>query len=553
MSARIATIGAVAFVFASAALHAQNVAGSVSGVVKDAQGAVVPGAKVTLTNEEQGAASARVVNSTPEGTFVFSPVLAGRYTVAVEMMGFKKYTQSGITLDVSDRLGLQPIVLEVGATGESVTVTADAVQLQTLNAERSGVVTSSQVVDIALNGRNYTSLLKTIPGVPGDAGAGDASVNGGRTMTNNFTLDGQNVTDIGVNEQFAYRISMDAIQEFKVSTNAQTAEFGRTDGAQIQVITKSGTKDFHGDGYWFKRGEFMNANTFTNNISGIPLQVYRYMDAGWTLGGPIYIPRVFNRSKDKLFGFISQEWNHNIIPGALHQITVPTAAQRTGDFSNTRDAGGVLQTIYDPLTRSSANPQGTPFQGNMVPSTRFSPYGPSILNWLPLPNTFGQPSYNYQSQVPSSQPSYDQIYRVDYNLSDKWRIFVRGLDSKQTQDVPYGRADTSNNLGLTPFYAPTYGWSVTTNVATIISPTFTNEFQFGYTVNGIPGNAPPAGSPYYRNVSNINVPLLYPAANISGVIPNFNFSGTPTVSGTAMTSFAGTPYAQPEPRVELHR
>ncbi len=206
-----------------------------------------------------------------------------------------------------------------------------------------------------------------------------------------------------------------------------------------------------------------------------------------------------------------------------------------------------MQTIYDPLTRSSANPQGTPFQGNLIPPTRFSPYGPSILNWLPLPNTFGQPSYNYQSQVPSSQPSYDQIYRVDYNLSDKWRIFVRGLDSKQTQDVPYGRADTSNNLGLTPFFAPTYGWSVTTNVATIISPTLTNEFQFGYTVNGIPGNAPPAGSPYYRAVSNISVPLLYPAANISGVIPNFNFSGTPTVSGTAMTSFAGTPYANRNP------
>ncbi len=330
MSPRIATV--VACLFASTALHAQNVAGSVSGSVKDVQGALVPGAKVTLTNEDQGSASARVVNTTPEGTFVFSPVLAGRYALAVEMMGFKKYVQSGIILDVSDQLGLPPIVLEVGSTGESVTVQADAVQLQTLNAERSGIVTSSQVVDIALNGRNYTSLLKTIPGVPGDTGSGDASVNGGRTMTNNFTLDGQNITDIGVNEQFAYRISMDAIEEFKVSTNAQTAEFGRTDGAQIQVITKSGTKNFHGDGYWFKRGEFMNANTFTNNISGIPLQVYRYMDAGWTLGGPIYIPRVMNRNKDKLFGFMSQEWNHNIIPGTLHQITLPTAAQQPVTF-----------------------------------------------------------------------------------------------------------------------------------------------------------------------------------------------------------------------------
>jgi hypothetical protein len=542
-AAIILSLGAIA-------VNAQNVTGSISGVIQDAQGAVVPNAKVTLTNSAQGAASARVVNTNAEGLFVFSPLVAGTYSVEVEMMGFKKFVQPGIILDASDKLGLPPISLEVGATGESVTVEANAIQLQTLNAERAGVVTGSQVVDIAINGRNYTSLLKTVPGIAADSGTGDVNVNGGRTMQNNFTLDGQNVTDIGVNQQFAYRISMDAIAEFKVSTSAQTAEFGRNDGAQVQVVTKSGTTAFHGDGYWFKRGEFMNANTFINNFSGIQRPEYRYLDAGWTLGGPIYIPGKFNRNKDKLFGFISQEWNHNIIPGTLHQITVPTALERGGNFSQTRDAAGVLQTIYDPLTRSSANPQGTAFPGSIVPATRFSQYGPSILNWLPMPNTFGQPSYNYQSQVPSSQPSYDQIYRVDYNLSDKWRFFVRGLDSKQTQNVPYGRADTSNNLGLTPFYAPTYGWSITANAATIISPTLTNEFQFGYAVNGIPGNAPVQGSPYYRTVSNINIPLLYPAANISGVIPNFNFSGVPSPTAPltdAMTSFAGTPYANRNP------
>ena len=269
------------------------------------------------------------------------------------------------------------------------------------------------------------------------------------------------------------------------------------------------------------------------------------------MGGPIYIPGVLNKNKDKLFGFMSQEWNHNIIPGTLHQITVPTAAERTGDFSLTHDATGAIQKIIDPATRSAANPGGTQFVGNLVPAARFSQYGPPVLNWLPLPNTAGQASYNYQSQIASSQPSYDQIYRVDYNLSEKWRFFVRALDNKQTQNVPYGRADTSNNLGLTPFYAPTYGWSLTANVATIITPTLFNEFQFGYTVNGIPGNGPVDGSPYFRSVSNINIPLLYPAANISGVIPNFNFSGVPfgagTANGSQMTSFAGTPYNNRNP------
>src|SRR6516225_29184 len=154
----------VALLVCAASVYAQNIAGAISGVIQDAQGSVVPAAKVSLTNEAQGAASTRVVATSPEGTFVFSPVLAGKYTVSVEMMGFKKYVQSGITLDVSDRLGLPPIALEVGLTGESVTVEANAVQLETLNAERAGVVNGNQVVDIAINGRNYTSLLKTVPG-----------------------------------------------------------------------------------------------------------------------------------------------------------------------------------------------------------------------------------------------------------------------------------------------------------------------------------------------------------------------------------------------------
>jgi hypothetical protein len=550
-------IGAV-FIAVALPLAAQNTSGSISGVVQDSQGAVIPNAKVTLINEAQGAASARTVDTNGEGAFVFSPVLAGTWDVTVEMASFKKYTQAGIVLDTSERLGLSPIHLQIGTTGESVTVEANAVQLETLTAERSGVVTGNQVVDIAINGRNYTSLLKTIPGIPADAGTGDVSVNGGRTAQNNFTLDGQNVTDIGVNQQFAYRISMDAIAEFKVSTNGQTAEFGRNDGAQVQVITKAGTKDFHGDGYWFKRGEFMNANTFINDFSGIQTPIYRYMDAGWTLGGPIYIPKLFNKNKEKLFGFMSQEWNHNIIPGALHQITVPTAAERGGDFSQTHDAAGQPVTIYEPGSpRTTASPLGTPFPGNIIPKSQFSSFGQSTLNWLPAPNTFGQNSYNYQSQVSSAQPSYDQIYRVDYNLNEKWRFFVRGLDNKQTQNVPYGRADTSNNLALTPFFAPTYGWSITANAATIISSTLTNEFQFGYTVNGIPGAAPVAGSPYYRSVSGVNVPLLYPAANISGVVPNLAF-GAPSGAGVApctqfaapvvsMTCFAGTPYANRNP------
>jgi len=539
-------------VIAGVPLRAQATAGSISGVVHDAQGAVIPNAKVTLTNTAQGPASAREVSSGAEGNFLFTPVLPGDYSLTVESTGFKKYTQSGIVVNTSDRLGLPAISLEVGTTGETVTVEASSTTLETVSAERSGVVSGKQMIDVAVQGRNFTGLLKTIPGSTADcSGAGlGCTFNGQRTDQTNWTVDGQTVTDIGVNVQFAYRINMDAVAEMKVSTNSQGAEFGRNSGAQVQVVTKSGTRDFHGSGWWFKRGEWMNANDFVNNYNGKQIQPYRYMTAGYTVGGPIFIPGKFNSSRDKLFGFMSQEWNRSFVPNSIRQITVPTAAERTGDFSATRDAAGQPVTIYDPLTpRTAAQPQGQAFLGNRVPSNRFNEYGPSVLNWLPLPNTFGQNTYNYQSQAANSSPSFDQVYRVDYNISDKWRLFVRHLNSKQTQNVPYGRADTSNVLGLTPFYAPTYGWSLTANVATIISPTLANEFQFGYTVNGIPGDPPVPGSPYYRSVSKINIPLLYPNADRCGCIPNFNFGGIPfgSFGSSQMTSFNGTPYDNRNP------
>src|SRR5258708_3804893 len=351
MTLRKTTFGlALCFMLAALPVAAQITAGSILGTVQDPQGAVIPGAKITLTNAAQGAASAREVTSSGEGTFLFTPVLPGTYALTIETSGFKKYTQSGIVLNVNDRLGLPPISLEVGSTGESVSVEASAIQLETVTSERSGVVTGRQMVDLGLNGRNFTGLLRTVPGATADGSGTTNDINGQRNIQNNYTVDGQSVTDIGTNAQNAYRVNVDAIAEFKVSTNSQGAEFGRNSGAQIQVVIRSGSRDFHGDGYWFKRGEWMNANTFTNNYQGIPTQAYRFMTAGYAGGGPIFIPGKFNRNRDRLFGFMSHEWNRSFQPNALRQITLPTMAERGGDFSNTKDAAGGNQTNFDPLT-----------------------------------------------------------------------------------------------------------------------------------------------------------------------------------------------------------
>lgn len=524
-------------------LHAQSISGSITGVVHDATGAVVPGVQLTLINQDQGTAARQTITN-EVGIYLFSALPGATYTVTADLPGFKKYTQKDIKLFVNDKLGLPPIVLEVGSTSETITVEAESVQLQTVSAERSGVVTGRQMIDIALNGRNFTSLLKTVPGAPADAAGGSTTFNGQRANQNNFTVDGQTVTDSGVNQQFAYRINVDAIAEFKVSTTSQGAEFGRNSGAQVQVATKTGSQDFHGGGYFFKRHEGWNANSFDNNRRNLPRQIYRFMTAGYNFGGPVYIPDKFNTAKDKLFFFMSHEWNRQRVPPVPRRVRVPTAAERQGDFSASTDAAGIPVIVRDPTT-------GVPFQGNVIPQDRFSPYGQSVLNWLPLPNLTGNLQHNYESQVAQELPAFDQVYRFDYNINSNWKAFVRILNSRQTQNNPYGRADSANNLGLSPLYAPTFGKSISGNVTTIINSTMTNEFQAGWTKNGIPGDAPPEGSPYYRTVSNITIPLLYPQADTIGLIPNFGFDIPSSTNSPNMTSFAGLPYANKNPIVNV--
>ena len=530
---------AVLLIMAALCGFAQNT-GTITGTVTDQANAVLPNANVTVTNQNTGVAVAVTTNG--EGAFVVTPLNPATYKVTVEAAGFRQYIQENIVLQLNSRIGLPTIAMQVGATGESITVEAQAGQLETVTAERSGVVTGRQIVDIAINGRNYTTLTRTVPGAVPDTGLG-GSFNGQRTGTNNFTVDGQNVTDTGVNTPagFGYRINLDSIQEFKVTTNAGAAEFGRTSGAQVQVATKSGSNQFHGTAWWFKRGEFMNANDYISNLNSRPTPVYRFMQTGWNLGGPVSIPKLID-GKDKLFFFASQEWGRSRQPAAPVRLMLPTALERQGNFSASRDGNGNPILIKDPAA-------GQNFVGNIIPTARFNQYGPQTLNWLPSPNTSNL-GYNYETAKVASAPTFDQVYRVDYNINSKWRVYGRHLNSKSTANNPYGRADSGNNLGASDLLAPTYGWSLMGNAVYVASPSLINDFTFGYTVNGIPGNAPPADSIYYRKNSGITLPMLFPNSDPIGVVPNFTFG---TVAGWAannnnrITNFAGMPYANRNP------
>ncbi len=526
----------VVLILAAGAAFGQQVSGSITGVVKDRQGAVVPNAKITVIDQSRGVS--REVTTGQDGTFFVGPLQPASYTVTVEASGFKKYEHREVRLFANDRMGLGDLVLEVGQLTETITVEASAVQLQTQSAERSGVVTGQQVANLALNGRNFLALVALVPGVVSffntqvaSPGIGGIFVNGTRSNQSFVTLDGVSNMDTGSNGTMHTALNIDLIAEFKVITNSQQAEFGRSSGASINVVSKSGTRDFHGVGYFFHRHDGLNANNWRNNFEGRARQLYRYNYQGYNIGGPVYIPGKFNKDKDKLFFFWGQEWQEQLIPNGLRTVTVPTAEQRRGDFSRTVEAGGTPVTILDPLNSRQ------PFPGNIIPANRLNADGQRILGFYPLPNvTNPPPNFNYTSQASGSYPRQQMMARGDYNLNQNWRLFARVIRDADSQDMPYGQwsADYNVPFGAMRFGQP--GRSSILNLTTIINPTLTNEFIFGHSKNRL--TIDPVNDAFSRTRLGLQFRMPYPSASPVDLVPNFQFD----VPNAPFSGFNGTPF-----------
>lgn len=509
---------------------AQQISGTINGVVRDSQQAAVANAKVTLNNGQTGAT--RDVLTGSEGAFVFTQVQPGVYSVSIEAPGFKKFEQRDIKVFANDRVTLGDVVLSVGALNETVTVEAQAAVVQTSNAERSGVLTTRQVEDLAENGRSLFDLTRVLPGVVYTGGLGGIQANGNRGNQNNFTLDGVTNVDTGSNGGTLATTNIDMIAEMKVITNSQPAEFGRSSGAQIEVVTKSGTRDFHGTGYFFHRHEGLNANSWRNNVDGRKKDYYRYNTEGFNIGGPAYIPGKFNRNKEKLFFFMGIEWQGQLVPQGLHNVTVPTALERNGDFSQTHDGGGAPVIIFDPQNGKQ------PFPGNIIPKNRWNADGAKILNWYPQPNALGvDPSYNYQTSYSNQYPRREEIYRGDYNISDKWKAYARYIRTKDETSMAYGQWNASYNIPFGPMSFGAPGWSFVSNVTTIINPTLTNEFVFGSSRNDL--HIKPITDAFNADKVGVSYKMPFPDADKLHLVQNWNFGGVPNAP---TTNFAGTPF-----------
>lgn len=521
---------ATACVCLSPSLPAQQVSGTISGTVRDPQGAGIAGAKVTLSDQRQ--AYTRETRTNQEGHFLFSQMTPSLFRVSVEASGFKKFEQRDIQLYASDRINLAEITLTIGDVVESVTVEGSAATLQTASAERASVLTGKQVVDLALNGRSFLDLARVVPGVVYTGGLGGIMANGNRGSQNNLTVDGITNVDTGSNGTQLATMNIDQISDFKLITNAQPAEFGRSSGAQIQVITKSGTRDYRGTAYWFWRHESLNANLWRNNIEGRQRPLQRNTTAGFNLGGPVTIPKWnFNRDKDKLFFFVGLEWQEQLVPNGVRNVRMPTAEERKGDFSRAVEGGGSPVRVIDPTT-------GAPFPGMQIPASRINADGQKILNFYPQPNRIGaDPSFNYQSELSHQFPRRERIFRGDYNISDSWRLYSRFMNTSSRRDTAYGLSTSNYNFSLSPTVWEDPGWSWVNNLTTVISPTLTNEFLFGSSRNRL--LIDPLGDAWNRAPLNLSYRMPFENADKHGLIQNWYWGG---VVNAPFTNFAGSPF-----------
>src|SRR5499426_3948389 len=330
---------------------------SLSGTVHDSQGGAVAGAKVML--KDAGGTVQLETTTNSEGFYTFPIIQPSTYTVTIEATGFKKSVQSGVVVNASDRQSTGITVLEVGDISNTVEVTADASQLQikTESGEQGTAVNNQQIQNLAVNGRNYLDLLKLTPGVvvttnfatSGPGGFGNIDINGTRTGKNNLTIDGTTNVDTGSNGTQHIALSLDNIAEFKLLTSNFQAEYGRSGGGAIQIVTKSGGKEFHGTGYYFHRHEQFNANSFYSNADKLQRNLYRYNYQGYNIGGPVWLPKIGSSYlKERFFFFFSQEWQEQLLPSSARQSRVPTAAELAGNFSATRDGNGNPVFIRDP-------------------------------------------------------------------------------------------------------------------------------------------------------------------------------------------------------------
>ena len=537
----VASLALVALVLGSSPtiLRGQTTSASVSGSVEDSQGGVLPGVTVTLTSRTQGNVLTAVTDE--DGRFTFAIVRPDSYSLQVSLQGFKRLERTNVVVNANDKLTTGALTLEVGAMSEEVSVTGRVTELQSTSGERSFALEAEALKNIANNGRALFNFATLVPGAlsqstgGGEIGAADGfTVNGQRPNSNNVTIDGVANIDTGNNGGNMATTNIDSVAEFKVLTNSYQAEYGRAVGGQIQVVTKSGTQNFRGSGYWYGRRSDWNANTWTNKRVTPEIEPSKTSrnDSGYTIGGPVAFPG-FNMDKKRLFFFWSQEWQRRTDPATEHQTRVPTALERQGDFSRSVDSSGnPFPYVRDSSTGSpcsAADTRGCFQDGGVlgrIPQSRLYSPGLAALNIFPNPNFSGGSGLNFTSQDPNSSPRREDLLRMDFQATSNWRVTGRMMKNKEDILQAYGTTWAGNGSDQLP--TPTLfthpGSNYLLSATGILNPTTSLELSWGRAANSL--NYQLQLQQLFRGTTGVSsLPLLYPDAVQSDYVPWFVFRG----------------------------
>jgi Carboxypeptidase regulatory-like domain/TonB-dependent Receptor Plug Domain len=483
---------ATAFVYAvlslllliPALLNAQQ-SGVINGTVTDASGGAIPNAQVVLTKTGQGTVTNAVTNSV--GEYSFPALEADTYNLTVTAPGFSKFEATGIVLRVS-RTERVDAKMTVGAVTSEVQVSGSNLStVQTESPEISFTITGKQITQLVLNGRNFTQLVTLSPGVinqtgqdegeTGVAGSVAYSINGGRTEYNNWELDGSSLMDNGSNTSLNVYPDVDAVAETEVLTSNYGAQYGRNASGTVLAQTKSGTEHFHGDAFEFLRNNAFNARNYFQQT----VPEYKKHDYGFTIGGPVVIPKVYNPGVRKTFFFYSQEWRHENVPGTVFNQQVPSLAERTGNFSDLCPTAGSPVDATD-FPNCPVNPStGAYYANNQVP---VDPNGAALLVLIPEANLGSGTSSFFQASPSQLTTNREELFRIDQVISPKLRGFYRFIyDSWSTISNPPTFQTNSFPTVENSFAGP--GIDMVANLTYEASPSLVNEFVADYTTDHI--------------------------------------------------------------------
>ncbi|MCU0245169.1 MAG: Plug and carboxypeptidase regulatory-like domain-containing protein [Bryobacter sp.] len=526
----------------SAFAFAQSDNATISGIVRDTSGSVIPNAKVSVINEGTGFERQTTTNDT--GFYTVPNIPPGYYAVTVEVAGFKKFTSSRNKLEAAQPMAVN-VELAVGQITETVTVEASAAQLNTESATVGKTVEQAQIQNLALNGRNPLFLAVLKPGVRRGSpmngfsyglDSGGFTINGGRSQDSLITFDGAVGIRTRANGTSVGTADLETVQEVQVLTANYAAEYGRSGNGQIRMVTKSGSRDFHGSFYEYLRNNALDANSwdrnrFTTTNFTAPLKFNQF---GYVISGPVTIPKVFNQSREKLFFLWSQEYVRRRFESTL-QSRVPTQLMRTGNFSE------LLQpNIFYSGSRPVNDPDtGAPFPNNVIPANRLSSNGLAFLRTFYAPNgTFG--NNNWLLVRPGYQNQRKDTVSVDYNPTPTQFVKFRLANYSYTAlDTSRGSFDYAITDWSRPNRTGSLGHTWT------LGPTMINEFLVSASVDRVYIGVDREGERYLRSRPGINYPYIFPERKeIFDKIPTIEIPNLGTIDGGPYPSQSTGPIYQ---------